>query len=62
MEVGALLVGEEQVWFPKAFEHLGVHGEGVGLEFRGEPQSGIVPPLPQEDVHSVILITMEIKD
>lgn len=32
VEVGALLVGEEQVRFPETFEHLGINGERIGLE------------------------------
>lgn len=32
VEVSALFVGEEQVGFPQAFEHLGVNGEGIRLE------------------------------
>ena len=56
VEVGALLIGEEQVGFPQAFEHLRVDGEGVRLEFGWEPKPGVVPPLPQEDVYPIILV------
>lgn len=55
MEVGALLVGEEQVGLPEAFEHLGVHGQRVGLEVLRQPEPRVVPALPQEDVHAVVL-------
>lgn len=55
MEVGALLVGEEQVRLPQTFEHFRVHSQRVGLEVWRELQSGVVPALPQKDVHSVVL-------
>lgn len=55
MEVGALLVGEEQVGLPQTLEHLGIDGERVGLEVLRQLQSRVVPALPQEDVDSVIL-------
>lgn len=55
MEVGALLVGKEQVGLPQTLEHLGVDGEGVGLEVLWQLQPRVVPALPQEDVDSVIL-------
>lgn len=35
VKVSAVLVREEQVGFPEAFEHLGVYCEGVGLEVLG---------------------------
>lgn len=55
MEVGSFLVGEEQVGLPQTLEHLGVDGEGLGLEVLRQHQPGVVPALPQEDVDSVIL-------
>lgn len=55
VEVGALLVGEEQVGLPQTLEHLGVDGEGVGLEVLRQLQPRVVPALSQEDVDSVIL-------
>lgn len=55
MEVGALLVGEEQVGLPQTLEHLGIDGERVGLEVLRQLQPRVVPALPQEDVDSVIL-------
>lgn len=55
VEVGALLVGEEQVRLPQTLEHLGVDGEGVGFEVLRQLQPRVVPTLPQEDVDSVIL-------
>lgn len=55
MEVGALLVGKEQVRFPQTFEHFRVHSQRIWLEVRRKLQSGVVPALPQKDVHSVVL-------
>lgn len=55
VEVGALFVGKEQVGLPQTLEHLGVDGEGVGLEVLRQLQPRVVPALPQEDVDSVIL-------
>lgn len=55
VEVGALLIGEEQVGLPQTLEHLGVNGEGVRLEVLRQLQPRVVPALPQEDVDSVIL-------
>lgn len=55
VEVGALLVGEEQVGLPQTLEHLGIDGERVGLEVLRQLQPRVVPALPQEDVDSVIL-------
>lgn len=55
MEVGALLVGEEQVGLPQTLEHLGIDSERVGLEVLRQLQPRVVPALPQEDVDSVIL-------
>lgn len=46
MEVGALLIGEEQVGLPEAFEHLGVHGQRVGLEVLRQFEPWVVPALP----------------
>lgn len=55
VEVGVLLVGEEQIGFPQALEHFGVHRQRVGLEVCWQAQPRVVPALPQEDVHAVIL-------
>lgn len=60
MEVGALLVGKEQVGFPEAFEHFGVDCEGVGLEVLGETEPWVVPALPQENINAVILQNTQI--
>lgn len=54
MEVGPLLVGEEQVRFPDGVQHGWVEIQRVvGVLAVGQP--GVVPLLPQEDVHSVVL-------
>lgn len=54
VEVGPLLVGEEQVWFPDGVQHGRVQVQGVvGVFVVGQP--GVVPLLPQEDVDSVVL-------
>lgn len=55
VEVGVFLVGEEQVGLPQALEHFGVHRQSVGLEVCRQAQPGVVPALPQENVHAVIL-------
>lgn len=55
MEVGALLVGEEQVGLPETLEHPRVDREGVGLEVLRQLQPGVVPALAQEDVDPVVL-------
>ena len=57
MEVGALLVGEEEVGLPQALEHSRVHGERVRLEVLGQLEARVVPALPQEDVNPVVLET-----
>lgn len=54
MEVGALLVSEEQVGFPDGVQHRGVKVQRVvGVLAVGQPR--VVPLLSQEDVHSVVL-------
>lgn len=54
VEVGPLLVGEEQVRFPDGVQHGGVEVQRViGVLAVGQPR--VVPLLPQEDVHSVVL-------
>lgn len=54
MEVGALLVGEEQVRLPDGIQHGGVQVQRVVWVFVvGQP--GVVPLLPQEDVDPVVL-------
>lgn len=55
MEVGALLIGKEQVRFPQTLEHLGVNGQRIRLEVWWKLQPGVIPALPQEDVDSVVL-------
>lgn len=54
MEVGTLLIGEEQVRFPDGVQHRRVQVQRVvGVLAVGQP--GVVPLLPQENVHSVVL-------
>lgn len=54
MEVGTLLIGEEQVRFPDGVQHRRVQVQRVvGVLTVGQP--GVVPLLPQENVHSVVL-------
>lgn len=55
MKVGVLLVGKEQIRLPQALEHFGVHRQRVGLEVCRQAQPRVVPALPQENVHTVIL-------
>lgn len=56
MEVGPFLVSKEQVRLPDGVQHGGVQVQGVvGVLVVGQP--GVVPLLPQEDVHPVILHT-----
>lgn len=58
MKVGALLISKEQVGFPETFEHLGINSERIGLEVVWQFQPGVIPALPQEDVDSVILLSV----
>lgn len=54
VEVGPLLVGEEQVRFPDGIQHGWVQVQGVIWVFIvGQP--GVVPLLPQEDVDPIVL-------
>lgn len=54
VEVGPLLIGEEQVGFPDGIQHGWVQVQGViGVFVVGQP--GVVPLLPQEDVDPVVL-------
>jgi len=54
VEVGALLVGEEEVGLPDGFQHGRVQVQRLfGVLAVG--QAGVVPLLPQEDVHPVVL-------
>lgn len=56
MEMGPFLVSKEQVRLPDGVQHGGVQVQGVvGVLVVGQP--GVVPLLPQEDVHPVILHT-----
>lgn len=54
VEVGPFFVGKEQVRFPDGVQHGGVEVQRViGVLAVGQP--GVIPLLPQEDVHSVVL-------
>ncbi len=54
MEVCSFLVGEEQVRFPDGVQHGRVQIQrGVGVLAVGQPR--VVPLLPEEDVHPVVL-------
>lgn len=54
VEVGALLVGKEQVRFPYGVQHGWVQVErGIWVFTVRQPR--VIPLLPQEDVHPVIL-------
>lgn len=54
MEMGPFLVSKEQVRLPDGVQHGGVQVQGVvGVLVVGQP--GVVPLLPQEDVHPVVL-------
>lgn len=55
MEVGILLIGEEEVGLPETLEHVGVHRQRLALKVGGQAESWVVPPLAQEDVHPVVL-------
>lgn len=54
VEVGPFLIGKEQIWLPDGVEHGGVEVERV-VGVLAVSQPGVVPLLPQEDVHTVIL-------
>lgn len=56
VEVGSLLVGEEEVGLPYGVQHGRVQVKG-GIWVFAIRQPGVIPLLPQEDVHSVILQT-----
>lgn len=56
VEVGSLLVGEEQVRFPDGVQHGRVQVQGV-VRILGIGQPGVVPLLTEEDVDAVILQT-----
>lgn len=54
MEVGPLLISKEQIRLPDGVQHGRVQIQRVvGILAVG--QAGVVPLLPQEDVHSVVL-------
>lgn len=54
MEVGSFLVGKEKVGLPYGVQHGRVQVEGgIGVFTVRQPR--VVPLLPQENVHSVIL-------
>lgn len=54
VEMCPLLVGKEQVGLPDGVQHGRVQVQGVvGILIVGQP--GVVPLLPQEDVHPIIL-------
>lgn len=54
MEVGSFLVGEEEVRLPYGVQHRWVQVKG-GIWVFTVRQPRVIPLLPQEDVHSVIL-------
>lgn len=54
MKMGALLIGEEKIWLPYGIQHGGIQVKGV-IWVLSIGQSGVVPLLPQEDVHTVVL-------
>lgn len=54
MEVGSFLVGKEEVGLPYGVQHGRVQVEG-GIWVFTIRQPRVIPLLPQEDVHSVIL-------
>lgn len=54
VEVGPLLIGEEQVRFPDGIQHGWVQVQRVIWVFIvGQP--GVIPLLPQEDVNPIVL-------
>lgn len=54
VEVGPFLIGKEQIRLPDGVEHGGVEVERV-VGVLPVSQPGVVPLLPQEDVHTVVL-------
>lgn len=54
MEVGPFLIGKEQVWFPDRVQHGRIEVQGVVRVF-SVGQARVIPLLPQEDIHPVIL-------
>lgn len=55
VEVGVLLVGEEEVGFPQTLEHVGVDGQRLALKVGREAEARVVPSLAEENVHPVVL-------
>lgn len=56
VEMGPFLVSKEQVRLPDGVQHGGIQVQGVvRVLIVGQP--GVIPLLPQEDVHPVILHT-----
>lgn len=55
VEVGVLLVGEEEVGFPQTLEHVGVDGQRLALKVGRQAEARVVPSLTEENVHSVVL-------
>lgn len=54
MEVGALLIGEEQVGFPNRVQHGRVQIQR-GVRVLAVGKARVVPGLTKENVHSVVL-------
>jgi len=54
VEVGALLVGEEQIGLPDGVQHGGVQVQGV-VRVLAVRQPRVVPLLPQEEIEPVVL-------
>lgn len=54
MEVGTLLIGKEQVWFPNGVQHRWVQVQGI-IRILAICQPWVIPLLSQKNVHSVIL-------
>lgn len=54
VEIGTLLVGKEQIWFPNGVQHRWVQVQGIIRVF-AVCQPWVIPLLSQKNVHSVIL-------
>lgn len=54
VEIGTLLIGKEQIWFPNGIQHRWIQVQGI-IRVLAICQTWIIPLLSQKNVHSVIL-------
>lgn len=54
MKIGPFLIGKEQIWLPNRVQHGGIEVQRV-IRIFSVGQAWVVPLLPQEDIHPVVL-------